>query len=43
MVLHAIQVMGVQGLTSISVQDITTKQSDSGEEVFTGLDLTDGM
>jgi nitrite reductase (NAD(P)H) len=42
MVLHAIQAMGVQVLTSVSVQDITTKQSDSGEEVFTGMDLTDG-
>ena len=42
MVLHAIQAMGVQVLTSVSVQDITTKQSDSGEEVFSGMDLTDG-
>jgi hypothetical protein len=41
-VLHAIQAMGVQVLTSVSVQDITTTLSDSGEEEFTGLDLTDG-
>jgi nitrite reductase (NAD(P)H) len=40
MVLHAIQAMGVQVLTSVSVQDIITKLS--GEEVFTALDLTDG-
>jgi hypothetical protein len=34
--------MEVQVRTSVSVQDITTKRSDSGEEEFTGLDLTNG-
>ena len=42
MVLHAIQAMGVQVLTSVSVQEITTTRSDSGDEVFVGMDLTNG-
>ena len=42
MVLHAIQAMGVQVLTSVSVQEITTTRSESGDEVFIGMDLTNG-